>query len=78
MRFPLIGIRADRKRATAKHRAEAPGGTTSKSHVVRHVPAFPRNSSMRIMVFVWSATQFAENVRYFPSLGGKTAVDVKP
>ena len=49
IRFHLIGIRAGRKMATAKYRAEVPGGTTSRSHDVRRVPAFRRNLNTQIM-----------------------------
>src|ERR1700679_1773116 len=56
----LIGIRGDRKRAAEKHRAEVPGGTTSRSPDVRHVPAFRRNSNTRITASGWPAARFAE------------------
>ena len=59
MRSRLSGIRGDRKRAAEKHREEAPGGITSRSHDVRPVPAFHRNLNTQTMVFVWPATPFA-------------------
>ena len=60
IRFLLTGIRRDRKKATEKHRAEVRGGTKSRSHDVRHVPAFRRNSNTLIMAFGWLATGLGE------------------
>ena len=50
-RSHLSGTRRERKRAAEKHRGAAPGGTISKSHDVRPVPAFLRNSNTRTMAF---------------------------
>jgi hypothetical protein len=61
IRFHRIGIRRGRKRAPEKRRAEVPGGTRSRSHDVRHVPAFRRNSNTPIMAFGSFARGFAEH-----------------
>src|ERR1700677_1895467 len=55
IRFPLIEIRGGLKRAAEKHHAEVLGGTKSRSHDVRPVPAFRRNSNTLIMAFGWLA-----------------------
>ena len=51
MRFQLIGIRRDLKRASEKLRAEVPGGTTSRFRDARLVLASRRNSNTLIMAF---------------------------
>jgi hypothetical protein len=61
IRFHLTGIRRDRQRAPEKHRAEVPGGTTSRSHDVQHVPASRRNSNTLTMAFGSFATGFAKH-----------------
>src|SRR5215471_9012097 len=61
MRSHLSGIHKDRKKAREKRRAEDPGGTISRSHDVRRVPAFRRNSNTLIMAFGSSAVGRAES-----------------
>ena len=55
MQSHLSGIHKDRKKAREKRRAEDPGGTISRSHDVRRVPASRRNSNTLIMAFGSSA-----------------------
>jgi hypothetical protein len=80
MRFHLIGIRRDRKKAREKLRAEVPGGTKSKFHDARHGPASRRNSNTLIMAFGSFATGLAETIsdplsftlrRLLPRSGGR-------
>ena len=61
MRSHLSGIHEDRKKAREKRRAEDPGGTTSRSHDVRRVPASRRNFNTLIMAFGSSAAGRAES-----------------
>ena len=61
MRSHPSGIHKDRKKAREKRRAEDLGGTTSKSHDVRRVPASRRNSNTLIMAFGSSAVGRAES-----------------
>ena len=75
MRSHLSGIHEDRKKAREKRRAEDPGGTTSRSHDVRRVPASRRNSNTLIMAFGSSAVRRAEGEACLKEvLGGRCRV----
>lgn len=51
MRFHLVAIRKDRKKAREKLRAEVHGGTKSRFHDARHALASRQNSNMLITGF---------------------------
>ena len=74
MRFRLIGIRKDPKRAKEKRRAEAPGGTKSRFHVARHVPASRRNSNTLITAFGSFAKWLAKHSALSPWSGQSSRV----
>jgi hypothetical protein len=63
MGFYPIGIRKCRQKARQKLRAEVPGGTISRFHDARHVPASRPNSNTLITAFGSYATGRVEMER---------------